>query len=196
MFTALAEYRLLLRQDNADLRLMPVGHSLGLVDDAACRRLERKRERIEEELHRLQEQKVPPSDAVNRLLRERGTGPLKEGTTLKHLLRRPELTLADVYAVAGLAIPEKGVAEQVQIEVKYEGYINRQIAHIEKARKLEDRRIPQDFDYAFVHGLSNEAREKLSRLRPISLGQAARITGVRTSDLSVLMIYLKTAGKA
>jgi tRNA uridine 5-carboxymethylaminomethyl modification enzyme len=194
MFTALAEYRLLLRQDNADLRLMPAGHKLGLVDDATYGKLEKKREQIEEELHRLKNHRVAPSESINRLLSERGTGPLKDGTTLEQLLRRPELELADVYAMAGLTVPEESVSEQVQIEVKYEGYIKRQLAHIEKLRKLEDARIPDAFDYASVHGLSTEARGKLNRLRPISLGQAARIAGVRPSDISILTIYLKTGG--
>jgi tRNA uridine 5-carboxymethylaminomethyl modification enzyme len=196
MFTARAEYRLLLRQDNADLRLMPLGHRLGLVDDVTFNRLEKKRERIEEELHRLRNHRVSPSEHINAFLSERETGPLKDGTTLEQLLRRPELELADVYAIAGMAVPDDSVSEQVQIEVKYEGYIKRQLAHIEKLRKLEDTRVPEDFDYSSVHGLSTEAREKLSRLRPVSLGQAARMSGVRSSDISVLMIHLKTGGKS
>jgi len=191
MFTARAEYRLLLRQDNADLRLMHIGHRLGLVDAQLFARLEKKRERIEEELHRLKKNRLAPSESINRFLQERGTGPLKDGTTLEQLLRRPELGLDDVYALAGLALPEDGVSEQVQIEVKYEGYIKRQLAHIEKLKKLEDSAIPDDFDYSGIHGLSTEAREKLTRLQPISLGQATRISGVSPSDISILMVYLK-----
>jgi tRNA uridine 5-carboxymethylaminomethyl modification enzyme len=191
MFTARAEYRLLLRQDNADLRLMPVGHRLGLVDESAFRKLEHKRERIEEEAHRLKSRRIPPSDSVNQILRERGTGPLKDGTTLEQLLRRPELNLFDVYAIAGLTPPENSVGEQVEIEVKYEGYIKRQLAQIERFKKLEDTAIPGNIDYSRLHGLSTEGREKLSRFRPHSLGQAARISGVSSSDISILMVYLQ-----
>jgi tRNA uridine 5-carboxymethylaminomethyl modification enzyme len=195
MFTARAEYRLLLRQDNADLRLTPIGHRLGLIDERTFRRLEEKRARIEEELHQLEDHRLAPSEGVNRILDERGTGPLKDGTTLKQLLRRPELELADVYAMAGLAIPDDGVAEQVQIEVKYEGYIKRQLMHIEKLAKLEDELIPDGIDYSAVHSLSTECREKLERFRPRSLGQAARITGVNPSDISILMVHLKAGSK-
>ncbi len=195
MFTARAEYRLLLRQDNADLRLMPIGHRLGLVDDSMFKRLERKREGIEAELDRLSKHRIPPSDEINDILRERGTGPLKDGATLVQLLRRPELDLADVYAMAGLSMPDDGVAEQVQIEAKYEGYIKRQIAQIEKIKKLEDTIIPDAFDYSCLNSLSTEGREKLSRIRPRSLGQATRISGVSASDISILMVYLKAGSK-
>jgi tRNA uridine 5-carboxymethylaminomethyl modification enzyme len=193
MFTARAEYRLLLRQDNADLRLMPIGHRLGLVNDATLRRLDEKRARIDEELHRLKSRRISPTEDINRFLNERGTGPLKDGTTLEQLLRRPELDIADVYAIAGLTVPEGGAAEQVQIAVKYEGYIARQLAQIERFKKLEDTTIPPDLDYARVHGLSTEGREKLVRVRPVSLGQAARIAGVRPSDVSILMIHLRSS---
>jgi len=195
MFTARAEYRLLLRQDNADLRLMPIGHRLGLIDDSMYQRLETKREHIEQELHRLADHRLPPSESVNRFLEERGAGPLKDGTTLKQLLRRPELELADVYALAGLAVPDAGVAEQAQIEVKYEGYIKRQLAHIEKVRQLEDKLIPEGIDYSAVHGLSTECREKLERFRPRSLGHAARISGVNPADISILMVHLRAGSK-
>ena len=191
MFTARAEYRLLLRQDNADLRLMPLGHRLGLVDDSIFRRLEKKRERIEEELSRVKNHRLAPSESIDAILLERGTGPLKDGATLEQLLRRPELDLCDVYAMAGLAAPADSVGEQVQIEVKYEGYIKRQLAQIDKLRKLEHSLIPEDLDCSRLSGLSTESREKLARLRPVSLGQAARISGVSPSDISILMVYLK-----
>ena len=191
MFTARAEYRLLLRQDNADLRLMPLGHRLGLVDDSIFRRLEKKRERIEEELSMVKNHRVAPSESINSVLQQRGTRPLKDGATLEQLLRRPELDLCDVYAMAGLAAPADSVAEQVQIEVKYEGYIKRQLAQIERLKKLEDSLIPGDLDYSRLNSLSTESREKLALLRPVSLGQAARISGVTPSDISILMVYLK-----
>jgi tRNA uridine 5-carboxymethylaminomethyl modification enzyme len=181
----------LLRQDNADLRLTPIGHGLGLVDDSTYKKLERKREQVEEELHRLRIRRVSPCESIEHILHEKGTGPLKDGTTLEQLLRRPELGLADVYAIVGLPVPEHSVSEQVQIEVKYEGYIKRQLAHIEKFKKLEDTVIPDKLDYSKLHGLSTEGREKLSRFRPVSLGQASRISGVSPSDISILMIYLK-----
>ncbi|RJP18341.1 MAG: tRNA uridine-5-carboxymethylaminomethyl(34) synthesis enzyme MnmG [Candidatus Abyssobacteria bacterium SURF_5] len=191
MFTARAEYRLLLRQDNADLRLTPLGHNLGLIDGRAMDRLQKKCERIEDEMNRLKSVRLNPAPAIEKFLLERGTGPLRDGTTLEQLLRRPELDISDVYMLAGASIPERDVAEQLQISVKYEGYIKRQLAHIEKLKRLEDSLIPDSFDYGRVHGLSTEAREKLSRLRPMSLGQASRISGVSPSDISILMIYLK-----
>ncbi len=191
MFTARAEYRLLLRQDNADLRLMHIGHGLGLVDDSTYDRLEKKRADIERELEKLKTRRIAPSEDINRVLRERGTGPLRDGATLEQLLRRPELDVADVYAMGGLHAPDDGVAEQVQIEIKYEGYIRRQLADIEKLRKLEGSAIPDDIDYSRLTSLSAESREKLSRFRPRSLGQAARISGVNPSDVSILMVYLK-----
>ena len=195
MFTARAEYRLLLRQDNADLRLTSVGHGLGLVDDATAGRLEKKRERIWQELEKLKKQRILPSEDINRILSERGTRPLKDGVALEQLLRRPELGLADVYAMAGLSVPDDGVAEQVQIEVKYEGYIKRQLELIDKLKKLEDTAIPENLDYSRLDSLSTEGREKLSRFRPLSLGQATRISGVSPSDISILMVYLKARSK-
>jgi tRNA uridine 5-carboxymethylaminomethyl modification enzyme len=195
MFTARAEYRLLLRQDNADLRLTSVGYGLGLVDDAIAGRLEKKRERIWQELEKLKKQRISPSEDINHILSERGTRPLKDSATLEQLLRRPELGLADVYAMAGLSAPDDGVAEQVQIEVKYEGYIKRQLELITRLKKLEDTAIPEDLDYSRLDSLSTEGREKLSRFRPLSLGQATRISGVSPSDISILMVYLKARSK-
>jgi tRNA uridine 5-carboxymethylaminomethyl modification enzyme len=191
MFTARAEYRLLLRQDNADLRLMPIGHKLGLVDESTFSKLDRKRGDIERELSGLRSRRVPRSESLDRILRERGTGELKDGTTLEQLLRRPELTIEEVYAIASLIPPERAVAEQVQIEIKYEGYIKRQLAQIEKLEKLEATAIPEGIDYSRVPSLSNEGREKLACFRPLTLGQAARIAGVRPSDISILMVCLK-----
>ena len=195
MFTSRAEYRLLLRQDNADLRLMPIGHALGLLDESTFGRLEKKRERIEEELYRLRNQRISPSDSISQFLNERGAGALKDGTTLEQLLRRPELEIEDVYSIAGLPAPEEAVSEQVRMEVKYEGYIKRQFAQIEKLKKLEDTPMPDDFDYSPIHNLSTEGREKLAKVQPRSLGQAARISGVTASDISMLMIHLKAGAR-
>ncbi len=191
MFTARAEYRLLLRQDNADLRLMPIGRRLGLVDESIFDKLESKRERLEKELHELRKRRLSPSQEVNEFLRHKETAPLKDGATLEQLLRRPELSVSDVYSLAGLAMPDERVAEQLQIEVKYEGYIKRQLAQVDRFKKLEEAMIPADLDYSRLHGLSTEGRENLRRFRPMSLGQAARISGVSPSDISILMVYLK-----
>ncbi len=192
MFPSRAEYRLLLREDNADLRLMPIGYRLGLIPEEQYRRFLAKKRLIEEVLKRLSERRLRPTQGINDRLKAMGTAPLKTPMSLKELLRRPEVKLQDLAIfdpeLEGLP-PE--VVEEVTFQVKYEGYIQRQQEQVEKFRRLEEVRIPEDFDYQGIPGLSNEVREKLSRIRPRTLGQASRIPGVTPAAIMILQVYLK-----
>ncbi|MGB8337217.1 MAG: tRNA uridine-5-carboxymethylaminomethyl(34) synthesis enzyme MnmG [Desulfobacterales bacterium] len=192
MFTSRAEYRLMLREDNADFRLMEIGHSLGLIDQATLQDLEGRRRQIADEIHRIRGSVIKPTGAVNTYLAEKGTNPISSGTYLDQLLKRAEL---DYEVVKTLDPPPvaigKKIARQVEIDIKYEGYIARQRREIEKFRNLERMPIPADFDFNRVHGLSNELKEKLSAVRPASLGQTSRVDGMTPAALSVLMVALK-----
>ena len=193
MFTSRAEYRLLLRQDNADLRLLPYAEKYGLLPREVLERTRRKKKLIGELLERLRKQRVRPSE-VAPLLRQLGSAPISQNESLFRLLKRPEIPIGALRRFWG-RLDEDGrlqeeVERQVEIEVKYEGYIRRQEAMVQNFRNLEHRLIPPDLDYNEVYALSAEAREKLSRYRPRSLGQASRIAGVSPSDISVLMIHL------
>jgi tRNA uridine 5-carboxymethylaminomethyl modification enzyme len=195
LFTSRAEYRLLLREDNADLRLTQWGHELGLVDQDAVARLHEKERLLAEEETRLAGRRLIPSPAVNAELTSRGTAALKEPTPILNLLKRPQLDLPTLYRLAGEEPPVPAeVVEQLEIRHKYEGYIRRQEESAAKFAQGEGRRIPPDFDYAEVPGLSMEVREKLQEVRPRSLGQAARISGVTPAALAILMVYLKRGG--
>lgn len=192
MFTSRAEYRLMLREDNADLRLMEIGHDLGLIDDATVKELRERQEQIEAEISRLGQTVIKPSAAVNQYLKSRGSQPVDNGVPLSQLLKRAEL---DYGAVSHLAPPPSPLAERVQkqvaIAVKYEGYIQRQQRQIDKFKDLERIRIPEGFDYDQVAGLSNELREKLKQIAPASLGQASRMEGITPSAIAVLMVALQ-----
>jgi tRNA uridine 5-carboxymethylaminomethyl modification enzyme len=192
MFTSRAEYRLTLREDNADLRLMEIGRELGLVSEEAADKLREHRRQIETELGRVRTTVVKPSAEVNTYLKARGTRPLTTGAHLDQLLKRAEL---DYGAVTALAPPEAPIgaraARQVEIEVKYEGYIERQQGEIEKFKHLESIALPEEMDYGAIHGLSNELRGKLEEIRPVTLGQASRIPGMTPAAISVLMVALK-----
>ena len=192
VFTSLAEYRLLLRQDNADLRLAELGHRIGLLPDAAHARFEARRRAIETESIRLRQVKVTPSERVQEALRSAGSSELNKPVSLADLLRRPELDYGFVEAVAPppRELPPH-VRESVETEMKYEGYIRRQEVQVARFRDLEKKILPRDVDYASVPALSHRAIEKLSRIRPRSLGQASRIPEVTASDISVLMIHLR-----
>jgi tRNA uridine 5-carboxymethylaminomethyl modification enzyme len=197
LFTSRAEYRLLLREDNADLRLTQWGHELGLVDQEAVARLHEKERLLQEEEARLAGRRLYPSAAVNEELASRGTSALKEPTPILNLVKRPQLDLYTLYRLAGEEPPVPAeVVEQLEIRHKYEGYIRRQEESAAKFAQGEGRRIPPDFDYAAVPGLSLEVREKLQEVRPRSLGQAARISGVTPAALAILMVYLKRGGKS
>lgn len=192
MFTSRAEYRLILREDNADLRLMEIGHALGLIPDEARQDVRERRRQIDRERTRLRKTVLKPLPEVNAYLTERGTKPLSGGIHLDQLLKRAELDYDAVQTLSPAPdpVPSK-VARQVEIEVKYEGYIDRQMREVEKFKDLERIAIPPAFDFRGVHGLSNELKEKLSTIRPASLGQASRIPGITPAALSVLMVTLK-----
>lgn len=197
MFTSRAEYRLMLREDNADLRLMKTGHALGLIDADTFKDMQDKQHQIVAEIDRVRGVVVKPDDAVNAYLGEKGSNPIQNGIHLDQLLKRNEL---DYDAVRVLApadpAPDPRVARQVEIEIKYEGYIRRQLKEIEQFKSQENMKIPGDFDFTAVHGLSNELREKLCGIRPVSLGQASRIDGMTPAALSVLMVALKVQRQA
>ena len=192
MMTSRSEYRLLLRQDNADLRLTPLGYKIGLISEERYQKFEEKRAAIEEETKRLKKLVFPPSELVNGILIAAGSTPIKTGARAEELLKRPQVTYAAL-AAADTERPELSdeVREQVEISIKYEGYINRQLAQAEQFSKLENKRLPEDIDYEKIEGLRIEAMQKLNKIRPVSLGQASRISGVSPADIAVLMIYLK-----
>lgn len=192
MMTSRSEYRLLLRQDNADLRLTPVGYQIGLISEERYRRFENKRDLIDAEVQRLEKTVVPPNEKVNGFLESRNTTPIKSGVKLAELLRRPEITYEDLTEIdEERPALSYAVSEQVSITVKYEGYIKRQLLQIEQYKKLENKKLPKSLDYNQIHGLRLEARQKLSKIRPDSIGHASRITGVSPADISVLLIYLE-----
>jgi tRNA uridine 5-carboxymethylaminomethyl modification enzyme len=192
IFTSRAEYRLLLREDNADLRLLEKGFELGLHSRDVYKELKERREAIRGELERLKTSRLRPDKTVNEYLTGRGSAPLEEPVTLDRLLKRPELTYEDIEHLAPPPSPlSHRVREQVEIECKYEGYLRRQSQEAQKFKNLESTRIPTDFSYEQVPGLSNEVRQKLSEVRPVSLGQASRIPGVTPAALSILLVYLK-----
>ena len=191
MMTSRAEYRLLLRQDNADLRLTKTGYEVGLIDEERYQKLLRKEEMIEEEIKRVSHTNVGTSEQVQELLKAFGSTPLTSGTTLAELIRRPELSYEklepiDIYRPD---IPID-VKEQVNINIKYEGYIKRQMRQVEQFKKLENKKIPDDINYDEIQSLRIEAKQKLNQIRPASIGQASRISGVSPADVSVLLVYL------
>ena len=191
MMTSRAEYRLLLRQDNADMRLTGIGHEIGLIDDERYEKLLEKEKLIEEEVERMKKTTVGARAEVQELLAKYESTPLQSGTTLAELLKRPELSYEIIKDIDKdrKELPED-VKEQVNIELKYEGYIKRQLRQGEQYKKLENKKIPEDIDYDDVYSLRKEAVQKLKELRPASVGQASRISGVSPADISVLLIYL------
>ena len=193
MMTSRAEYRLLLRQDNADLRLRKKGWEVGLIDDETYHKLQEKERMIQEEIERVEHTTVGGSAEVQSLLESQGSTLLKSGTTIAELIRRPELNY-HVLAPIDKERPElpEDVCEQVEINIKYDGYIRRQMKQVEQFKKLEQKKIPEDIDYEDVGSLRIEARQKLESYRPISIGQASRISGVSPADISVLLVYLES----
>ena len=196
MFTSRAEHRLLLRQDNADLRLLEKGYRLGLISEKQYAAFQEKKAMIADEIARLKSIWVKPSVAVNAVLQSRDTPELEQPASLEQLLKRPELSYADIVALNETAptLP-RGVAQQVEVQCKYEGYILREFEQVEKFKKLEHKRIPDDFVYDDVQGLSRELREQLTEVRPASLGQASRLPGMTPAALSILAILLEKRKK-
>ena len=192
MMTSRAEYRLLLRQDNADLRLTEIGHEVGLISDERYQKFLNKKANIEKEIQRLKDETVKPTEKVNELLKKYGTTELSTGIKMSELLKRTELDYNKLTPIdenrPELTLQEK---EEVEIQIKYEGYIKMQEAQVEKFKKLETKLLPEDLDYEQIKGLSLEARQKLNKFKPRSIGQASRISGVSPADISVLLIYLQ-----
>ena len=195
MMTSRSEYRLVLRQDNADERLTPIGHEIGLIGEGRWQRFCEKQAQKSAELERAARTVFPPSEKLNAILVSRGTSPVSSGVRLADLLRRPEL---DYEALAEIDCdrPEypQSVFENVEIELKYEGYIRRQKADIAEMRRLEQKLLPRKINYAEISGLRTEAQEKLQKVRPANIGQASRISGVSPADISVLLIWLAKNG--
>lgn len=193
MMTSRSEYRLLLRQDNADQRLTPLGHELGLINEERWQAYQDKQQQIAQEKKRIEKLTFGPSEALNRMLVEKGTAALETGVHASDLIRRPQLTYQDLAPFDTERPPlADEVTEQVEIQIKYEGYIQKQLMQVEQMRKLESRLLPEDICYEQVRGLRLEAIEKLQRVRPYNIGQASRISGVSPADISVLLIYLSS----
>lgn len=192
MMTSRAEYRLLLRQDNADQRLTPIGYEIGLIDEDRYQKLLQKEQAIEKEIARLEAATIGSTEKIQSFLEEHGSTLLKSGSTLAELIRRPELTYEDLAPIdeAREALPED-VIEQVNINIKYDGYIRRQGQQVKQFKKLEKRKLDPEFDYTQIKGLRREAIQKLNLYKPISIGQASRISGVSPADISVLLVYLE-----
>jgi len=189
--TSRSEYRLLLRQDNADLRLTDIGHRVGLIEDERYAEFCKKREMIEAEILRLEKTVVPPSSENNKYLSSLGSSEISTGIKLSELLRRPELSYKALAQLDfGRPSLPSAVIRTAEVQVKYEGYIKRELAEVQRQKKLEDKKIPSDIDYREIIGLKQESAEKLAKIRPVSIGQASRISGVNPADISVLLIYL------
>jgi len=191
MMTSRSEYRLILRQDNADQRLTPIGHSLGLISHERYEKLLEKERQTAEEIDRVSKLNVSPSDELNSFLESCGTSPLSTGCKMSDLIRRPQINYNDL-AQFDPARPDLSweVCEQVELQIKYEGYIEKQLAQIEQMRKMESKKLPPDMDYSQIYGLRLEATEKLNKIKPLSLGQASRISGVSPADISMLAVWL------
>ncbi|EGQ3228746.1 tRNA uridine-5-carboxymethylaminomethyl(34) synthesis enzyme MnmG [Staphylococcus pseudintermedius] len=192
LLTSRAEYRLLLRHDNADLRLTDLGHELGLISDERYERFNTKRQQITDEMARLEQIRVKPSERVQQIIEEKGGSRLKDGILAKELLRRPEMTYETIIEI----LEEErqlsaDVEEQVEIQTKYEGYITKSLQQVDKVKRMEQKKIPEDLDYSQIDSLATEAREKLAEVKPLNIAQASRISGVNPADISILLVYLE-----
>ncbi|UVI33853.1 tRNA uridine-5-carboxymethylaminomethyl(34) synthesis enzyme MnmG [Paenibacillus spongiae] len=192
LLTSRAEYRLLLRHDNADLRLTPIGYEVGLITEERHNKFLRKKQMVEQEIERLKSAKIRAEQELLDMLASIGSAPISNTVDALSLLRRPEVTYAHIepFAPSPEALTEE-MKEQVEIQIKYSGYIEKQLLQVERLKKMEKKRIPSDIEYAEVHGLANEAKTNLAKIRPLSIGQASRISGVTPADISILLVYLE-----
>jgi tRNA uridine 5-carboxymethylaminomethyl modification enzyme len=192
MFTSRAEYRLMLREDNADLRLTEIGHSIGLATSNSYNAVVEKRRAISELTDYLEQKQITPTDEIQAALGLYGSSPLRSPIPASQLLRRPEISMEQIQSMMnGFPVFQAHVRAEVEIQVKYQGYVQRQLEVVERFQKMEQLRLPEDFDYSIISGLSREVREKLTRINPRSLGQAARISGITPAAISLLSVYLK-----
>ncbi|AKP49002.1 MULTISPECIES: tRNA uridine-5-carboxymethylaminomethyl(34) synthesis enzyme MnmG [Bacillus] len=192
LLTSRAEYRLLLRHDNADLRLTEIGYKLGLIKEERYQAFLNKKQDIENEMKRLKSTIIKPNEEVQQLISEAGGSPLKDGIRASDLLKRPEMTYDHIKKIVPAEkelSPE--VEEQVEIQIKYEGYIQKSLQQVDKLKKMENKKIPEDIDYDAINGLATEARQKLKKVRPLSIAQASRISGVNPADISILLVYIE-----
>lgn len=192
LLTSRAEYRLLLRHDNADMRLTELGHQIGMVSNERYAKFLAKKERIEEEIKRLRNVMIKPNEATQQMIRDAGGSELKDGIRGADLLKRPEMDYDMIQRLTASEIElEDEVKEQVEIQVKYEGYIEKSLQQVAKLKKMEDKKIPENIDYHSISGIATEARMKLSEVRPLSIAQASRISGVNPADISILLVYIE-----
>lgn len=196
LLTSRAEYRLLLRHDNADSRLTPIGYEIGLISEERYQQFMHKQSTVQLEFNRLKTTKLRPDPDVQKLLIDAGTVPLNNAVDMSTILRRPEITYNELVKLSPSPYElDEEMKEQVEIQVKYEGYIEKQLIHVERLSKMEKKKIPDDVNYAEIHGIANEAKQRLADIRPISIGQASRILGVNPADISILLVYLEQHNK-
>ena len=191
MMTSRSEYRLILRQDNADARLTPLGYNIGLISQERYEKFLKKQAEIKEEIERIENTTLPPSEELNRILVSRETSPVTTGVKIADLLRRPQITYEDLKELdANRPERHRSVFEEAEIEVKYAGYIKKQLDRVEQVNRMREKALPTDIDYREITGLRLEAQEKLNKIKPINIAQASRISGVSPADISVLVIWL------
>lgn len=196
LLTSRAEYRLLLRHDNADLRLTPIGYEIGLISTERYEKFVSKKAIVEQEIERLRVTKARPDEHVQRILQEAGTVVLSNAVDLLSLLRRPEIAYSHIEQMSPSPFElTDEMKEQVEIQIKYQGYIEKQLLQVERLKKMEQKKIPDDIEYETIHGIASEAKQKLAKIRPLSIGQASRISGVTPADISILLVYLEHYNK-
>src|SRR5699024_9668127 len=192
LLTSRAEHRLILRHDNADLRLTEIGYREGLISEARYERFQNKKARIEKELDRLSNVRIKPNDHTQSIIESKGGSKLKDGILARDLLRRPEMTYGDILNILeeeSHLTPEE--EEQIEIQIKYDGYIKKSLTQVDKMKRMEQKRIPDNIDYDAIHSLASEARDKLKEVRPLDIAQASRISGVNPADISILLVYIE-----